>query len=179
MMPFDLTRFKKINVKHKMTVFGYINAIQSLFPTDNSYYQIHDLIKQTCTIFYAPIHEWDTEFINAEVVKVIQETNSIIHTKRIDGMCSSSSFLKETFKSGIHHWRFRIDQCLDIGESWSSTIGIWKTKARITDNYPLRSIFTFFETSYELVRNTSANGYGFAYNIGLLTHEKYGSPCPY
>ena len=105
-----------------MTVFGYINGIQCLFQSDNSYYQIPELIKQICTIFYASIHEWDLQFIGSNV-KFFADTNSIRHT-RINK--SSSSFLAEKFNSGIHVWRFRIDKCKSKTR-WTSTIGIWKT----------------------------------------------------
>ena len=122
-MTFDLTKFKKINDRHKLTVSGYINNIQCLFPSDNCFYQIHDLIKQICTIFYASIHEWDLQFIGSKV-KYIADTNSI--KQQASG--SSSSFLTEEFNSGMHDWRFKIDKCRVISH-WSSTIGIWKTKS--------------------------------------------------
>lgn len=27
-------------------------------PTDDNYYNIHDCVKQICTLFYAPVYEW-------------------------------------------------------------------------------------------------------------------------
>ena len=91
-MAFDLGRFKQINDKHKLTVYGYIKDCQSVFPLDIPYYQIHDLIKQTCTLFYAPTHEWDLEFISPNV-EFIEETNSM---KQIEH-AESSTFLRDTF----------------------------------------------------------------------------------
>ena len=136
-MTFDLSNFRKINEKYKLTVFGYIQDVQALFPSNESYYLIHSLIKQTCTLFYASIHEWDPSFISPNV-KFIEETNSIKHIARFQ---SSSSFLKYPFDSGIHQWRFKIERCND-NEYWSSTIGIWNTKTRVTEDYPLRPAFT-------------------------------------
>ena len=101
-MKFDLSRFKRITITNKLAVFGYIHKVQALFPSDDPYYNIHDLIKQICTLFYAPIAEWDLEFIGP-YVKYIEQTNSIQQTKQ--EMCSSS-FLKGNFNSGIHHWRY-------------------------------------------------------------------------
>ena len=92
-MAFDLKRFKKINDRHKLTVFGFIKDFQSIFPSDNPYYQIHDLIIQICTLFYASIHEWDLDFMGP-YVQFIEETNSI---KQIKFGYSSSSFLKHIY----------------------------------------------------------------------------------
>ena len=78
---------------------------------------MHDLIKQTCTLFYVPVHEWDTEFMG-NYVEFIEESNAI----RQKFTTSSSSFLKQKFKSGVHHWRFRIDKCAKKGY-WTTTLG--------------------------------------------------------
>ena len=159
-MAFDLGRFKKISERNKMIVFNYIRNIQAIFPSDDSYYHIHDLIKQTCALFYASIHEWDLNLIS-DHVEYIEATNSF---KQVTINSSSSSFLKEKFNSGIHHWTFRCDKIQEL-DSWSSTIGIWNTKTRLTTDYPLRAAFTQFNRADE----DPVVGYGFAYNIGILT----------
>ena len=163
-MPFDLARFKRISDRHKLAVFGYIHTVQKLFPCGDSYYHIHDLIKQTCTLFYASIHEWDTEFMGPNV-QFIEKTNSIKHTKPSQ---SSSSFLKDKFISGVHHWRFRIDKC-KVVTNWTTTIGIWKTKSDIIDKwYPFCAAFT------DNYHHEWYAGYGYEYNVGCLTYDGNG-----
>ena len=93
-----------------MAVAGYINEIQTILPEDDPYFLINDLIRQICTLFYGTIHEWDLDFVSPNV-KFVEQENSIEHIE--DGE-SSSCFLKDTFSSGIHHWKFKIDNCKDI-----------------------------------------------------------------
>ena len=147
-MAFDLTRFKKISKRQEHTVFGYINNIQSLFPDDTSYYNIHDLIKQTCTLYYASIPEWDPKYISSRM-KFIQETNSI---EQIIQYQSGSSFLKDSFDSGVHHFRFRIDKS-EKDDLWTTKIGIYK----VNRGKPI--IDGFFGGS---------DSYGYAYNVVSL-----------
>ena len=141
-----------------MTAFGYIKDIQALFPVDNSYYNIHDLIKQICTLYYACIHEWDAEHIGHKI-KLNKTTNSI---KQIKDLTSSSSYLKEAFSSGMHHWRFKIDVCKQ-SDLWSTTLGIWKT--RFGEPPP--------NICFSLTKDDCC--YGFAYSLGELLE---GDGCP-
>ena len=156
-MAFELSRFKKINDRHKITVFAYIKEAQLIFPTDNCYYNIHDLIKQICTLYYASIHEWDPKYISG-AIELNQEAKSIKHTQ---DSSSSSTFLKDTFLSGIHQWRFKIDKC-DEDDIWTSTIGIWKTRF---GDPPKDTGFTF---------SNDNSSYGFAYNIAALIDPESG-----
>ena len=105
-------------------------------------------IKQTCTSFYTLIHEWDLEN-KSENIQFIGETNSI---KNIEVGCRSS-FIKDTFDSGVHHWKFKIDVCTERAY-WKSTIGIWKAKPI----HPCTDAFT----------------YGFVYNRGRITNDGTG-----
>ena len=149
-MAFDLNRFKQINSKHKSAVYGYLKTIQTLFPSDNPYYNIHDLIKQTCTLFYASIHEWDKDLIGSRVV-YIEETNSI---KQIESSKSSSSYLRDVFDSGIHDWKFKIDK-VTTEPFWYCTLGIYKTKTE------------------------DSTGYGYAYTVAKTTDKDDGEANSY
>ena len=144
-----------------MAVLGYIKNIQSLFPSNDPYYNIHDLIIQICTLYYAPIHEWDPEYISSKMQFHI-ETNSVRQDVIVD--LAGSSFLKGVFDSGTHDWLFRIDVCKHIS-SWSpsATIGLYKTRF---GEPPTEICYTRYDYNC---------GYGFAYNIGRLTDEAMGS----
>ena len=48
----DLRKVDKIGQKYKDTVFGYISDAQRLFPPDNPYFIIADLIKHLCLLYY-------------------------------------------------------------------------------------------------------------------------------
>ena len=161
-MSLELSRFKRIHDRHKMAVFGFIKNVQSLLPKDNAYYQIHDLIKQTCTIFYASVHEWDLDFIS-DRVDFIEETNAI--RQNSDGP-SSSSFLKDVFDSEKHHWRFKVDK-IRSDDEWTATIGIWKANTEINDEYPLCCVFTSNE-------DWAMCGYGYAFNCARISDAKDG-----
>ena len=146
-----------INPRQKLTVYGYIRNVQLLFPTDIPYYNIHDLIKQTCILFYASIHKWDKTFIGSRV-EFIEETNSI---KQICSEISSSTYLKDTFDSGDHHWRFRIDKMTD-SSMWYCTLGLYKMRCGDP-----RTNGVFTSKTYP-----KQSGYGYAYSIGKITDEK-------
>ena len=96
-------------------------------------------------------------------MKLIEETNSIeqvIHK-------SGSSFLKDTFDSGIHHWTFRIDAFNKSSEwRWTTTIGIYNVK---NGEPKVDDIFT-------TQGNTETN-YGFGYGCAELTELEDGC-CP-
>ena len=149
-MAADLQRFKKINIRHKRAVYGYIREIQSMFPSDISYFNIPDLIKQTCTLFYALIHEWDTKYISSSM-EFIKESNSIKHKVHHKSGCS---YLKDTFDSGVHHWKFKIDKVKPTNY-WSCTIGLYDMKK---GNPPT---------------DTALYGYGYKFNEGRLTHRRW------
>ena len=142
----DLQRFKKINIRHKCIVYGYIREIQSTFPSDISYFNIHELIKQTCTLFFAPIHEWDTNYISSRM-EFIKESNSIIHKIYNNSGCS---YLKDTFDSGVHHWKFKIDKVKPTNY-WSCTIGLYAMRKG------------------DPKTNSALYGYGYKFNKGRLT----------
>ena len=50
--PLNLRKVAKIGQKYKDIVFGYIHRIQLLFPDDNNYFNIVDLIKFLCLLYY-------------------------------------------------------------------------------------------------------------------------------
>ena len=78
-------------MKHKMVVFGHIKDVKTLFPAKEAYYNIHDLIKQLCTLYYAFSHEWDSEHISQKM-ELNEETNLV---QQIKDRTTSSAFLND------------------------------------------------------------------------------------
>ena len=48
----DFKKVKNFRQRDKDIVYGFIKEIQSVFPKDNSYYNIHDLIKHLCLLYF-------------------------------------------------------------------------------------------------------------------------------
>ena len=154
-MAVDFKRLKQINPRQSLTVYGYIRNVQKVLPAGISYYNIHDLIKQTCILFYAFIHEWDKELIG-ERVEFIEETNSI---KQIALNRSSSTYLKDIFDSDVHHWKFKIEKITDP-DDWYCTLGISKMKS------------ADFKTNCAFTYASKQGGYGYAYSIARKTNKR-------
>eukprot|EP01084_Bolivina_argentea_P079141 143610_1 len=55
--PFDLKKYQMINIQSKDLVNGYIRNIQSLFPSDISYYNIPLTVNYISTLYYVIIFE--------------------------------------------------------------------------------------------------------------------------
>ena len=57
----EFTRIKKIPLVDQHCVAGYIRECQSLFPSDNAYYNISELIHYTILLFYYDVaFKWET-----------------------------------------------------------------------------------------------------------------------
>ena len=75
----DLQRFNEINIRHKCVVYGYIRQIQSILLSDIAYFNIHDLIKQTYTLFHAAVQGWNLlkNQIQSDMNHIM---NQVVHT---------------------------------------------------------------------------------------------------
>ena len=96
-------------------VHGYIHNAQHLFPIDNPYYNIPELIIQIVLIFYHIKECWDKKWCD-QYFKI--DGCMISKKKSVDGYITA--FLTQTISSGVHYWKFKIskrgsEDALDIG----------------------------------------------------------------
>ena len=74
----DLRLVKTIGQREKDTVYGYIKPIQAMFPLDNPYFTIDQLIQDLCLLYYRTVI--DTKILtNTEQTALIDMINT--HTQ--------------------------------------------------------------------------------------------------
>ena len=79
----DLKRVKNINQRNKDIVYGYMKIIQSMFPEDNSYFTIHQLIQDLCLLYFTILIK--SEILNDdEKTTLYQMVNNHTNNKYMD-----------------------------------------------------------------------------------------------
>ena len=75
-MTIDFKRVKRSSQRDKDVVYGYMKRIQSIFPEDNPYFIIHQLIQDICLSYF---HFIDTKILThneqSNLVKLINDNN--------------------------------------------------------------------------------------------------------
>ena len=153
---FNLSELKNIDKKTRYIVDGFIHESQALFPTDNVYYNIPELINQICLIFYYIQECWDEELCKKHFV--INDNTIVLKCAVGDEYNGwnrryKNAFLSQDITEGIHHYRFKIVN-KDVG--YGLDIGICKTSK-------MNALSDYFTKQHE-------NGY--AYNC--VGGELYG-----
>eukprot|EP01084_Bolivina_argentea_P053593 98378_1 len=79
-MSLDLRKVEKIGLKYKQIVFGYINRAQTLFLSENPYFNIVDLIKHICLLYYYNVFESSilTEKEREDFLELLNKSNKYL-----------------------------------------------------------------------------------------------------
>ena len=162
-MSLSVQQFKSIGKKCKYAVYGYIRNVQSIFPSNNPYYNIPNEISFICICYYSPTDEWDPLLIGPDV-KI--DGNSVIHLS----IGYQSAYLSNIVSTGINIWKFSLNK---VSDNWN-IIGVTKTKYK-----------QYVDNTFVMNKN---DGYGYLirYMDGLCAHltnpgdpgnagKKYGS----
>ena len=120
---------KKIDLKKKKCVFGYIRRMQQLFPDDNIYYTISSLVIHWILSYFASVDEFDENSVGGQYH--LSQDNMVITRNKVKDF-NIAVYLKAEAKRGIHKWRFKIRACNIYG--LYTTIGIWKLNHSILKN---------------------------------------------
>ena len=123
---------KGIDSLTKDTVNGYLRRIQTLFPSDNVYYNTPDLVSHWCILYFYirekfdPNHCYKSYTISHDDTKMTRITGD-----------NGSIYLSRTAEYGTHEWEFKIIELKD--DYWYTTIGIWKMTYDINPEHPVNN----------------------------------------
>ena len=117
----SLEDVKKIELKMKICVYGFIRKTEQLFPTDNSYYMIPALVIHWIILYFASLDGFDA--LNVTESYQLSQANMVI-TRNVVKSFSTCAYLKAIAKQGVHRWGFKLRACNDSG--YYMAIGIWK-----------------------------------------------------
>eukprot|EP01083_Nonionella_stella_P075050 203780_1 len=107
-------------------VFGYFHQLNSQTPSN---------IIGICAAYFNRSEEWDKYWINKQLALDVQ-TQTVTHAK-CTNYTGGSAFLKRVIKSGIHEWRFRIEQCYVPSRKWSTMhIGVYRIRYASAEGAP-------------------------------------------
>ena len=158
-----LENVKRIDQESKDLIFGYIRNVQELFPADNVYYTIPNLVIHWILLYFYFEDKFDdklcTQSYDLSDDKSIVTLNSE-HGNRGKG----PAFLSRIVKSKQRHcWRFRINH-LNSSTLWM-TIGVWKCnhdfdlKYRLDSGY-VKGKFYGWIVNYQVAIDGGRHKYG-------------------
>ena len=115
----SLEDVKNIDQKTKDAIYGYIKQVQALFPSDNIYYTIPELVIYWCLLYYNQPERFDPK--NCSHKFTLTEDNTVATQSDAGSMLL---LLTNRHKTGIHEWKFKL-----VNKNHSTKIiGIFKTK---------------------------------------------------
>ena len=145
-MALDFAQLDRINQARKDTVTGFIRR------TKNKH--IPEEIIHICMLFYALVDQFDPKCVDSALIKLNEETQSVIHIKDYG---QTSAYLTNIVDSGRHEWKFKIVQRRDV-----MLIGIWRVGENVSP--PLNTYFT----------NGHDKGYAYSLSAGKRTTIRGG-----
>ena len=146
-----IVRLKKIRMKRKYTVYGFIREIEKDLEIPSG---IIDLF----IIFYGNgSDQWDSKLIPKNIVKLDKENQTV---SQISG-ASSNVYMKRIVESGHHEWKMRLKYNKNVGGSMM--IGLWRIQKNKTP--PICDTYYTYGTE---------QGYGFHCSSGELINPQHG-----
>eukprot|EP01083_Nonionella_stella_P009952 28475_1 len=107
-MSFDLNKIKYVDTRSKRIVFGFICESQTMLDADNPYYNIPDLVKYICFIYY---HSREYFTVYGSNIVYEENTNTIRHIGGDGHGHSAYGFvpISDTMEDGtFYQWKFKI-----------------------------------------------------------------------
>ena len=116
----SLEDVKFIDQRTKDITFGYIRQVQSLFPEDHVYFTIPALVIHWCLLYYHIKEQFDPE--NCSDFFKLSNNNSV--ASQIQDHTEGVALLSKVVSSGIHRWRFKLNEYNDS----FAYIGVFKAQ---------------------------------------------------
>ena len=147
-----IAKAKKAKQEIKDTICGYLRQEFNM--------ETPELIEIWCIAYYNFYDEFDPENLHSGI-QLIGNTITLLD---IEDGSGSSSYLKETVRSGKSEWKFKIERQGGDGRSWCSTIGLYKMNNKV-------------DTKKNLSKNIFVKGCAGGYAYGCGKSIPFGKDC--
>ena len=171
MASLNFSQIKQAKIKEKLVVYGYLRQYQSLLPSNNSYYNIPELVYLTCIAFYRQI-EYFTK--HGKYIKLNNECNkaSIELDGKTDTVYGNIDINGDD--NCIYLWLFKVltNRLYYFGIDSSN-------KNQINDSFAIKSknkyeyyAAGFNESTVYIYSHKFVTGYKFLFNGGIKPNDE-------
>ena len=157
-MAINFDKLERIDQSRKDTVSGFIRCATNK--------HIPEEIIHICMLFYALVDRFDPKFIDSEILKLYEETQSVL---RFSCHGQTNVYLTNIVDSGHHKWTFRI-----VKRTSLMAIGIWRVQTNVSP--PIKYYFTDgYDDGYAYIlsygKSSAINGGHSDKNYGVKVND--------